>query len=137
MQTFLPYPNFVDSLDCLDYRRLGKQRVEAYQIINALEGKSKGWVNHPATKMWAANIDALKLYCNIAIEKWIGRGYKNTMKFYPTNNKVDMPSWLGDIYLHASHRSNLLRKDREFYGQYKWNEPHDLEYVWPCQIVTG
>ena len=37
MQTFLPYPNFADSLDCLDYRRLGKQRVEAFQIINALE----------------------------------------------------------------------------------------------------
>ncbi len=131
VQTFLPYPNFADSLDCLDYRRLGKQRVEAYQIINALEGKSKGWVKHPATRMWADNVEALKLYCNIAIDKWLARGYKNTMKFYYVRDKVTMPSWIGDLNLHASHRSNLLRKDPEFYGQYGWNDPHDLEYVWP------
>ena len=131
MQTFLPYPNFADSLDCLDYRRLGKQRVEAYQIVNALEGKCKGLVNHPATKMWADNIDALNLYCNTAINKWIMRGYKNTMKTYDVSAYVDMPSWLGDLDLHASHKSNLLRKDPEFYGQYGWNEPHDLDYVWP------
>ena len=33
MQTFLPYPDFKKSLQTLDYRRLGKQRIEAYQII--------------------------------------------------------------------------------------------------------
>ena len=33
MQTFLPYPDFVKSAQCLDYRRLGKQRVEAKQIL--------------------------------------------------------------------------------------------------------
>ena len=133
MQTFLPYPNFADSLDCLDYRRLGKQRVEAYQIINALEGtsKGKGWINHPATRMWADNVEALKCYCNMAIATWIARGYKNTMKFYSVKDTVTMPAWIGDMYLHASHRSNLLRKDPKFYGQYGWHEPHDLEYVWP------
>jgi hypothetical protein len=54
MQTFLPYYSFEESAKCLDYRRLGKQRVEVYQIINILEGKNKtnGWVNHPAVKMW-------------------------------------------------------------------------------------
>ena len=134
MQTFLPYPNFADSLDCLDYRRLGKQRVEAFQIINALEGtsKGKGWINHPATKMWADNIEALKLYCNIAIDKWIKRGYKNTMKLYAVHNLCpDMPLWFGDLDIHASHRSNLLRKDRDFYSKYGWNEPDNLDYVWP------
>ena len=134
MQTFLPYPNFADSLDCLDYRRLGKQRVEAFQIINALEGtsKGKGWINHPATKMWADNIEALKLYCNTAIDKWIKRGYKNTMKLYVLHNPYpNMPSWFGDLDIHASHRSNLLRKDRDFYGKYGWNEPDNLDYVWP------
>ena len=78
MQTFLPYPSMGQSVRCLDYRRLGKQRVEALQILNALDGKSKGWTN-----------------------------------------------------LHASHRSNLLKKDPEHYGQFGWSEPHDLAYVWP------
>ncbi len=58
MQTFLPYEDFTLSAQCLDYRRLGKQRVEALQIFNALTGAStkdgreyRGWINHPATKM--------------------------------------------------------------------------------------
>ena len=42
MQTFLPYPSFDASAKVLDYRRLGKQRVEAYQILNTITGKSAG-----------------------------------------------------------------------------------------------
>ena len=33
MQTFLPYPDMIKSAKALDYKRLGKQRVEAKQII--------------------------------------------------------------------------------------------------------
>jgi hypothetical protein len=55
----------VKSLSCLDDKRLGKQRVETYQLIRALEGTTKGWRNHPACVMWEKNIDALKLYFNI------------------------------------------------------------------------
>lgn len=42
-----------------------------------------------------------------------------------------MPPWLGDSDFHASHRSNLLRKDPEYYGEFNWTESPDLEYVWP------
>ena len=42
MQTFLPYDDFVLSLDCLDYRRLGKQRVESMQLLNAMI-TTAGW----------------------------------------------------------------------------------------------
>lgn len=35
MQTFLPFPSFRDSAECLDYRRLGKQRVETLQLLKA------------------------------------------------------------------------------------------------------
>ena len=38
MQTFLPYPSFEESAKVLDWRRLGKQRVEGMQIINAISG---------------------------------------------------------------------------------------------------
>lgn len=36
MQTFLPYPNIIQSAQCLDNKRLGKQRVEALQILKAI-----------------------------------------------------------------------------------------------------
>ena len=63
MQTFLPYPDFKKSLQALDYRRLGKQRVEAYQIIRVIK-YGDGWQHHPAAKMWRGHINALKLYCS-------------------------------------------------------------------------
>ena len=36
MQTFLPTKNIRTTAKQLDYRRLGKQRVECKQILNAL-----------------------------------------------------------------------------------------------------
>jgi hypothetical protein len=36
MQTFLPLPDFIESAKVLDYKRLGKQRVEAWQILKAI-----------------------------------------------------------------------------------------------------
>lgn len=139
MQTFLPYPDMIKSLQCLDDKRLGKQRVEAMQIINALEGNSKGWTRHPATLMWKGYLPALKLYHDISIIVWINRGFRNNMKlYYPTAGEpndmgivVDLPDWWGDKILHASHKSNLLRKDYKYYHQFGWNVPKDLPYVWP------
>ena len=52
MQTFLPYKSFVKSAQCLDNKRLGKQRVEAMQILKSIYIEDYGWKNHPATKMW-------------------------------------------------------------------------------------
>jgi len=32
--------------------------------------------------------------------------------------------------IHASHRSNLLRKNFEFYSKFGWKEPDNLPYIW-------
>ena len=137
MQTFLPYPSMGLSVRCLDYRRLGKQRVEALQILNALDGKSQGWVNHPATKMWRGYEAALRFYRDLCIEEWVRRGYKNTMQKEDAHRVIRLPPWLGDESLHASHRSNLLKKDPQHYGQFGWSEPHDLPYVWPEETLRA
>jgi len=136
MQTFLPYESFRESAKVLDWRRLGKQRVEGMQIINAIEGKKrkdgkpyKGWLNHPATVMWRPYVNALKLYTNIIITEWIARGYNNNMEIYDVNNVVK-PPWLGREDFHSSHRANLLRKDREYYSKFGWTENPEAPYVW-------
>ena len=41
-----------------------------------------------------------------------------------------LPPWLGDERVHASHRSNLLRKDKDFYSKYNWSESNDMPYYW-------
>lgn len=129
MQTFLPYKKFIPSLACLDDRRLGKQRVEALQILNALK-TNNGWKNHPAVKMWRGYEGALELYKNIAITIWISRGFKNTMRLTLDFPKIEYPPWITEEFC-ASHRSNLLLKDPIFYGKYNWKEPNNLPYRWP------
>lgn len=130
IQTFLPYADFDKSVGCLDMRRLGKQRVEAMQIINSLT-KNSGWIHHPAVLMWHGYIDALRLYMNKCIQEWVRRGYNNTMQLADVPIKIKMPLWFGNENFHASHRSNLLRKDAKWYGQFGWCETDDLPYVWP------
>jgi hypothetical protein len=130
MQTFLPYDDLVKSARCLDYRRLGKQRVEAKQILNALQpGSTSGWRNHPAVRMWRGYESALTQYMNVCIAEWVVRGYRNTMPILHVDNVV-LPPWFGGV-IHASHRSNLLRKDPAFYASYRWTEPMDIPYHWP------
>lgn len=133
MQTFLPYDDFIKSVGVLDYRRLGKQRVETYQVLNILleRTESKGWRNHPVVRMWTGYEEALKLYQNHTIAEWMNRGYKNNMAFEDVHqSEVILPPWFGSDDFHRSHRSNLLRKDFAFYSQY-FDEPDNLEYVWP------
>ena len=130
MQTFLPYSNFQKTAEVLDYRRLGKQRVEGMQIIKTiLTPEQKGWQNHPIVIMWTPYVQALMLYTNTIINEWIKRGYNNNMKLYEIDS-ITMPHWLGNKEFHASHRANLLRKDPEWYGKYGWIENSESPYVW-------
>ena len=136
MQTFLPYESFEKSAQVLDWRRLGKQRVEGMQIINAITGKKrkdgkpyKGWINHPCSVMWKDYVPALKHYTNVIIQEWITRGYNNNMEFYDTG-KIVMPDWIGNEKFHSSHRANLLRKDFDYYSQFGWTENPERPYVW-------
>jgi Pyrimidine dimer DNA glycosylase len=139
MQTFLPYSDYTKSAKSLDYKRLGKQRVEVKQILNALDGLSKGWTNHPATKMWRGYEGQLAIYGSIVCTEWIKLGYKDSLlpfftdriKVESMNTNLPKPYWLGDIGLHQSHQSNLIRKDPNFYIPVFGNVPDNLPYYWP------
>ena len=130
MQTFLPYSNFQKTAEVLDWRRLGKQRVEGMQIIKTiLNPDAKGWKNHPIVIMWTPYVTALMLYTNTIINEWIKRGYNNNMELYKIGSII-MPDWLGNKKFHASHRANLLRKDYEYYSKFGWGENPKSPYVW-------
>lgn len=136
MQTFLPYADFLKSAQCLDYRRLGKQRVEAMQLLKALKGETKGWRNHPACVMWEGYENALIVYMNTCIQEWVKRGYKNSIPIISVDWHV-LPWWFGDDKFHLSHQSNLVRKNQEYYGPLFPNVPPNLEYVWPRRSLKN
>lgn len=133
MQSFLPYESFSQSAKVLDMRRLGNQRVEVLQMMRALTGESKGWRNHPATKMWDGYEGALAAYGIAICDEWISRGYRDTCRDkllrYPDIGTL--PPWLGDERFHSSHRAALLYKKPDWYSQFGWKETPELNYVWP------
>jgi hypothetical protein len=139
MITFLPFPCFRSSVKALDNKRLGKQRIEAQMILDYLEGnRNDRWKNHPAIEMWKGYNEALKFYINCCIDEWTrrkkkdGAPFKNTMKIHEIDfEKLKYPWWFDKEKFHASHRSNLLRKDYAFYSKYAWQESTDLLYIWP------
>lgn len=137
MQTFLPYDDFRKSAEVLDRQRLGKQRAEVVQILNALQDEDNGWRSHPAVKMWAGYGDCLVRYGVEVCEEWQRRGYNdNTMEkikgyAYDHVARPEGPPWLGNRDFHLSHRSNLVRKDAAHYRQCFPFIADDIDYVWP------
>ena len=135
MITFVPYNDPVECAKALDRSRLGKQRVEAYQIWRALNGLSKGWINHPATQMWKGHTCFLAVYCNAMIDEWVSRGYRNFMSKLPHCSNPRPPWWWGWTPIHMSHQASLNRKKPDYYifdvGEYaKWG------YVWPTKTLS-
>jgi hypothetical protein len=142
MQTFLPFPDFQQSAAVLDRERLGKQRVEALQILRALVIPEYGWQSHPAIRMWMGYVPALTMYGLAVVDEWTARGGEDTtrakiMEFAPQAAhpdyaaKIPMPPWLGEPDFHLSHRSRLIAKDPRFYAKVFPGTDPDLEYVWP------
>lgn len=136
MQTFLPHADFMRCASILDDKRLWKQVLEAKQILATLRGDSKAWANHPAVAMWRGYENELTGYLKTHVDEWLIRrlgGIATLQDYYVGDTGDHKPLWLGDYRLHTSHRSNLLRKDREYYSRFGWTEPDDLPYFWPTQ----
>jgi hypothetical protein len=187
MQTFLPYADFTKTAKILDNKRLGKSRVEVWQIYQVLikgefsscpkclgsgywsesglceaddyckkcdgTGKVKTpWYNHPAVRMYKNYEEFLLLYGYVICSEWLIRGYRDSLKIKflqelinrgvcnieiddqgvkPEIFGVRVPIWFGNKQFHASHRSNLLRKNFEWYNKFGWTESNNLPYFWP------
>jgi hypothetical protein len=164
MQTFLPMStSFKASAQVLDNKRLNKQALEGWQILMTLleldptgsPRTPKGWVNHPAVKMWRGYEFALYQYVQQMVIEWKRRGFKSTIGDKASNTFVQaknlnrisgvhqFPDWMVDVELYkkicSSHRTALLSKNYEWYSQFGWPEdtgvaPFDYEYVWPSKI---
>jgi hypothetical protein len=145
MQTFLPYPDFAATAGVLDPRRLGKQRVEALQVLRAMSVPGYGWRHHPVVKMWTGYAEALVRYGLEICRAWSAGGRADTVagtlvtEYGGTVREQreladarELPPWLGWERLHRSHRSALLRKDPDWYApRFDDEVPPDLPYEWP------
>ena len=139
MQTFMPHADFAMSAKSLDDARLNKQRVEAKQIIQVLEGTTNAWRNHPAVVMWRGYERSLADYGLATCIEWTERGGADranltdwfAIRAHDLNEMHYMPEWVYNADLNMSHRSNLVRKDEAFYRPQFRDVPSNMPYLWP------
>lgn len=143
VNTFIPYSSFRKCAKVLDNKRLGKQRVEAKQIINVIKkikkdpnaksanGKTLAWSRHPVVLMWKDHVPALKLYYNCIVDEWISRGYLNTMKKFRVT-KFTIPWFMHNKQVIESFRAALLRKNHAHYSRFFTANVNYMSrsYVW-------
>lgn len=141
--TFVTFSDANAVAASLSKRNLGKQRVEAQQILNALENPGAGYSNHAITKAWRGHEDGLRHYINCMIDEFVRRGCKNNMPRHDLSHlsNVVMPWWFGWDRLHYSHRAQLIIKDPPHYGPIFQGE-HAVPaeylsngYIWPHTIL--
>ena len=155
MQTFLSEHTFQGAARALDQKRLVKQLLEGRQIMAALAGETKGWVNHPATKMWRGSEYYLLFYLYAIAEEMRERGYKwennwnEIQRIYDYHFRdvlVNFPLWMKNDKerdrVVNTHRRSLYLKDPIYYARY---EPYAesaaadvccdrCNYYWPTHI---
>ena len=143
MQTFLPFNNFRDSARSLDRQRLGKQRVETWQIYLSLTEPEYGWKSHPAVLMWGGCEFKLLSYGVVICREWIDRGYQDNMlprfesefiRQLDLGCNEEFPSWFGAYEFHEAHRAMLWRKDPEYYASFRGTFDEEVfDYWWPIR----
>ena len=162
MNTFLPYPEFDLSAFCLDWRRLGKQRLECLQMCRAVQAgpyscrlcrkahsgfcerctrcggeirRTPYWW-HPATQMWIGHVPALARFGLECCREWKARGYRDSLSDQLQaflDGPSGLPWWHGDFRIHESWQSRLIQKDPVYYRRLFGDVPDDLPQVWPTR----
>jgi hypothetical protein len=145
MQTFLPSADIANSAMLLDNKRLNKQILEGYQILNVLSGQSPtgGWRNHPAVLMWKGFERGLWDYVQIMIREARQRGIRtenNEANLNRLKDKCwdiwgnDRPSFWYDnsrlMRVTTTHKANLFDKDPIYYAKFAYAK-HSI-YNQPC-----
>jgi len=139
----------------LDDRTLGHQRVEALELLELLLGGEKP--RGPAARMWFGYEYALAVYGMMMCMEWVhNRGCADNLffKFYNAIQDVKKdepdfsyiePPWFRDADVLRSHRSNLVRRQRElkipggerYTAAFGRATPKNMPYLWPLLDQSG
>lgn len=133
MQVFIPYPDPFLTAQCLDRKRLQKQRLEAYTIIKAIVYKTGGWASHPVVKMYSDHIGWLQ--CYLSCLRLYLEGFLDEARYWADNaNKIRPPFITPDLC--DQHKRRLYTKAPDLYPQFaEYGESDENWYVLGHKIV--
>ncbi|MCS7117975.1 MAG: pyrimidine dimer DNA glycosylase [Thaumarchaeota archaeon] len=130
MQIFRPYVDRRRSAAVLDDRRLGKQRVECKQVLNAILRKlgqlndgRRGWLNHPIVLMYYNSgrpyIDDILGFFDACVNEWRSRGFRSSISLEDIEHllaRVDSTEGTPVTRVHEiEYRRILLMKEPKHY----------------------
>jgi len=151
MITFCPSTDFATIARCLDDKRLGGQRNEAWSILKWLRNPDRysNFVAAGYCAMWKGYEPALVAYTNAILIEWDRRGKKSDLlKPFQDDSERNlvqdefykMPLWWGNEDLHTYHQHALVAKLPDHYKDHFPDVDGSLyngSYPWPREIEDG
>lgn len=134
MQVFMPYISALQSTRCLDWKRLGKQRIEIKYMLEMMYGMWP-YRSHPVVEMWEDYPVFLAYVYKFTVIEWVARGYKNTLphELAFVDGCCIEPPWLKDYTY--QYRGLLLHKDYDYYSKH-FNNPDEIEPISKIPYLT-
>lgn len=105
----------LETAKALDRRRLNKQIIECRQILDAINGKTKAWSNHPCTVQYRNHVEWLTAY-ELCLKSYM---HGNDVHALIANVYANMkrPNFHTQEYIDNMKR-RLYTKDHEHYKQF-------------------
>ena len=124
----------LDTAKALDRRRLNKQIVECQQILNAIDGKTKSWANHPCTIQYKNNKVWLINYLNTLVHyrRYITLNdtfYLNAAYIYDCCASKLVPQFHTQEYF-DNMKKRLYTKDHSHYKQFEYLGESNENWYW-------
>lgn len=146
MQIFTPYPEPIKCAEVLwnDKKRFNKQIIECRKILQAIQGESEAWKNHPVTNMYREHIEWIgyyltifthyKLYKSGKFDSYNGIILKYMQDVNEEANKI-RPPFLTEEFC-DQHKRRLYSKSPELYPQFeKYGKSDENWYYVNGEIV--
>ena len=107
----------LETAKVLDKKRLNKQIIECRQILKAINGETKAWVNHPCTIQYRDNVEWLIAYTHCLESFFINDIHKSRVwNCYAMDFK---PNFHTQGYFDNMKR-RLYTKNKEHYKQFAY-----------------
>lgn len=123
-----------ETAQALDKRRLRKQIIECRQILDALNGKTKAWRNHPATVQYEGYEPYLEYYADCLIH------YLNGMHIHAYNASLYAETYFKPLFhtepYYDSMKQRLYTKDPVHYAQWAHLGTSDVNWYWSGEEET-
>ena len=112
----------------LDPKRLRSQISEAYVILSAIHGESKGWIHHPVVLMYSEpnSVRWLQMYADI-LEGYLS-GYTGLIEA-DNEAKLITPAFHTPEFI-KQMKSRLYSKDKQKYERYAEYGESDCNWYW-------